>query len=164
MLADSKALQARAELLREERRQRRRKRRIRLSTDVRSYWAMHVEAMRASRRRFTDEEKLGIVTESKLPGATAAEICRSHGIITSMLFRWRVQHGFSRRPAAKLATVTVTRTVTELQTGALVLSDLLQFPDGMTVVELHDGRRVFAPIGSDPDAVRRQIIERETAR
>lgn len=60
---------------------------------------------RANRRRFTDEEKLAIVSE--FPGTTAAEICRRHGIVTSMLFRWRVQYGFSKRPAAKLATVTV---------------------------------------------------------
>jgi len=36
---------------------------------------------------------------------------------------------------------------------ALVLHDLLQRPDGMTIVELDDGRRVFAPVGSDPAAV-----------
>jgi transposase-like protein len=243
VLADAKALQAQAELLRDKRRQRHRKRRIRLSTGIRSkavqaYWAMHVEAMnwsgmglqayawahgisryslrrwrdliaadevqidwrthvhpsalpqissglssaakgaaaeqcltaypigdppnepRASRRRLSEEEKLAIVTESEFPGATAAEICRRHGIVTSMLFRWRVQHGFSKRPTAKLATVTVT----ELQSGALVLSDLLQPPDGMTVVELDDGRRVFAPMGSDPNAVRRHVIEQEAAR
>lgn len=243
VLADAKALQAQAELLREERRQRHHKRRIRLSTGIRSkavqaYWAMHVEAMnwsgmglqayawahgisryslrrwrdliaaeevqidwrthvhpsalrqissglssaaksaeaeqrltaspigdpsneaRTNRRRFSDDEKLAIVTESEFPGATAAEICRRHGIVTSMLFRWRVQHGFSKRPAAKLATVTVTG----LQSGALVLSDLLQPPDGMTVVELEDGRRVFVAENSDPDAVRRHVNERETAR
>ena len=70
---------------------------------------------------------------------------------------WRVQHGFSKRPAAKPATVTVT----ELQFAALVLRDLLQLSDGMAVVVLDDGRRVFAPIGSDPDAIRRHVIERE---
>ncbi|OKO83773.1 transposase [Bradyrhizobium sp. NAS96.2] len=115
---------------------------------------------RANRRRFSDGEKLAIVTESELPGATAAEICRRHGIVTSMLFRWRVQFGLSKRMRAKLAAVKVAGA----QSATLVLHDLLQPPDGMTVVELEDGRRVFAPIGSDPDAVRRQVIEGETAR
>ncbi|MCP2218432.1 IS66 family insertion sequence element accessory protein TnpA [Bradyrhizobium elkanii] len=242
VLADARTLQAKAELLREERRQRRRKRRIRLSTDMRSkavqaYWAMHVEAMnwsgmglqayawahgisryslrrwrdlidaneveidwrthvhpsalprissgissaakeaaaeqrltaspisdppsgRANRRRFTDEEKLAIVTESELPGATAAEVCRRNGIVTSMLFRWRVQFGFSKRATAKLASVNIPGA----QSGPFVLHDLLQPPDGTTVIELTDGRRVFAPIGSDPDTVRRHVIEQETAR
>ena len=56
----------------------------------------------ANRRRFSDEEKLAIVRESENPGATAAEICRRHGIVTSMLFRWRVQFGFGKRARAKL--------------------------------------------------------------
>jgi transposase-like protein len=41
----------------------------------------------ANRRRFSDEEKLAIVRESEHPGATAAEVCRRHGIVSSMLFR-----------------------------------------------------------------------------
>jgi transposase-like protein len=243
VLTDAKALQAKAELLREERRQRHRKRRIRLSTGMRSkavqaYWAMHVEAMNwsgmslqayawahgisryslrrwrdlidanevqidwrthlhpsarppistsassaakesttgmrltdaptadppsdghANRRRFSDEEKLAIVHESEQPGATAAEVCRRHGIVSSMLFRWRVQFGFGKRPRTKLVAVNVTGA----QPGTLVLNDLLQPPDGMTVVELDDGRRVFAPINCDPEAVRRHVDEREMTR
>ena len=45
-----------------------------------------------------------------------------------------------------------------------VLHDLLRPADGMAAVELGDGRRVFAPIGSDPDVVRRHVAERETTR
>jgi hypothetical protein len=45
-----------------------------------------------------------------------------------------------------------------------VLHDLLRPPDGMTPVQLPDGRRVFAPEGSDPDAVRQHVLDREAAR
>jgi hypothetical protein len=45
-----------------------------------------------------------------------------------------------------------------------VLHNLLPTPDGMAAVDLLDGRRVFAPGGSDPDAVRRHVLEQETAR
>jgi len=114
----------------------------------------------ANRRRFSDEEKLEIVRESEHPGATAAEVCRRHGIVSSMLFRWRVQFGFGKRARAKLVAVQVTGA----HPGTLVLNDLLQPPDGMTVVQLDDGRRVFAPMGSDPDAVRRHVSEQEIAR
>lgn len=114
----------------------------------------------ANRRRFSDEEKLEIVRESEHPGATAAEVCRRHGIVSSMLFRWRVQFGFGKRARAKLVAVQVTGAYP----GTLVLNDLLQPPDGMTVAQLDDGRRVFAPIGSDPDAVRRHVNEQERAR
>jgi transposase-like protein len=115
---------------------------------------------RANRRRFSDEEKLAIAHESEHPGTSAAEVCRRHGIVSSMLFRWRVQFGFGKRSRAKLVAVKVTGT----QSGTLVLNDLLQPPDGMTVVQLDDGRRVFAPMGSDPDAVRRHVNEQEIAR
>jgi transposase-like protein len=115
---------------------------------------------RANRRRFSDEEKLEIVRESEHPGATAAEVCRRHGIVSSMLFRWRVQFGFGKRARVKLVAVKVTGT----KSGTFVLNDLLQPPDGMTVVQLDDGRRVFAPMGSDPDAVRRQVNEQEIVR
>jgi hypothetical protein len=33
----------------------------------------------------------------------------------------------------------------------------------MAVVELPNGRRVFAPAGADPDVVRRHVADRETA-
>jgi transposase-like protein len=45
-----------------------------------------------------------------------------------------------------------------------VLLDLLQPPDGMRAVELPDGRRVFAPVGSNPETVRRHVSDREAAR
>jgi len=32
----------------------------------------------------------------------------------------------------------------------------------MAVVELADGREVFAPVGVDPDTVRKHVAERET--
>jgi hypothetical protein len=33
----------------------------------------------------------------------------------------------------------------------------------MAVVELPDGRRVFAPADADPDVVRRHVADQETA-
>jgi len=46
----------------------------------------------------------------------------------------------------------------------LRLRDLVQPPDGMTAVDLPDGRRVFAPAGVDPYAVREQVIGEGGAR
>ena len=60
---------------------------------------------RSNRRSFTDEEKLAVVLESEQPGMSVAEVCRRHRIVTSMVFRWRVQFGFTGKKAAKLATV-----------------------------------------------------------
>lgn len=115
---------------------------------------------RKPRRVFTEEEKLAIVLETEKPDATVSQVARDHGIVTSMLFRWRANLGFGRSKHAKLAAVKMA----EGQSGALVLPDLLRPADGMTAVELGDGRRVFAPEGSDPETVRRLVVDRETTR
>jgi hypothetical protein len=119
---------------------------------------------RAKRRSFTDEDKLAIVTETEQPGVSVTEVCRRHGIVTSVVFRWRVQFGFAPKKPAKLAAVAVTEDGLMGSSAAVVLRDLLQPPDGMTAVELPDGRRVFAPEDSNPDAVRQHVAEREAAR
>ena len=119
---------------------------------------------RSNRRSFTDEEKLAIVLESEAPGVSAAAICRRHDISTSMVFRWRVQFGFGKEKPAKLATVNVAGKEKAGSRTALVLHDLLPIPNGMAAVDLPDGRRVFAPAGADPEAVRSHVAEREAAR
>lgn len=118
---------------------------------------------RTNRRSFTDEEKLAIVMETEQPGISVAEVCRRHGIVTSMLFRWRVRFGFAQKKRVKLATVTMPAGGAGALSVPMVLHDLLQPPDGMTAVELPDGRRVFAPAGSDPEVVRRHVLDREAA-
>jgi transposase-like protein len=44
---------------------------------------------RSNRRRFSDEQKRAIVQETEKLGASVAQVCRRHGIATSMVFRWR---------------------------------------------------------------------------
>jgi transposase-like protein len=116
---------------------------------------------RSNRRSFTDEEKIAIVLEAEQPSVSVAAVCRHHDIATSMVFRWRVQLGFGQGERARLAAVRLTDERSSARSMPVVLRDLLQPPDGMTAVELDDGRRVFAPIGSDPVMVRRQVAERE---
>ncbi len=48
--------------------------------------------------------------------------------------------------------------------GTRGVHDLFPPPDGIRAVKLAGGRRVFAPMGSDPDAVRRHVLEQEAAR
>jgi transposase-like protein len=121
----------------------------------------------SNRRRFTDAEKLAIVIEAEQPGISAAAVCRRHNIATSMIFHWRVECGVRQREQAELAAVRVSDgecvggPAAPVET--IVLQNLLPAPGGMEVVELADGRKVFAPIGSDPDAVRKHIAERESA-
>lgn len=90
--------------------------------------------------------------ESGRPGVSVSSVARKHGIVTGLLFRWRVQFGVAQKKRAKLAPVVLT----DGTPAARLLQDLLLPPDGIMVVDLTDGRRVFAPIGSDPAVVRAQ--------
>lgn len=114
-----------------------------------------------TRRTFSDDEKRAIVAESELPGATAAKVCRKHGIVTSMLFRWRVQYGLRRTPQAHLAFVT---TGADAGSAPLILDGLIPVPEGMTPVDIGDGRHVYAAIGIDAAAVREHVAQQESSR
>ena len=120
---------------------------------------------RKHRRSFTDAEKRAIVLETEQAGATVSQVARAHRIVTSVLFRWRAELGFGRSNPANLVAV---RIADEQRSGnrnarteAVVLQDILPIPPGAVAVELADGRRVFAPPGSDPGAVRRYIAQQE---
>lgn len=109
------------------------------------------------RRFFSDEQKRAIALESDKPGVSVSAVARKHGIVTGMLFRWRVEFGVAQKKRAHLAPVANA----DEPASIAVLHDLLQPPDGMTAVELADGRRVFATEGSDPDAVRAHVEAQE---
>jgi transposase len=47
---------------------------------------------RVAPRQFrTVEEKVQIVTESRMPGASVAEVARRHGVNANQVFTWRLQ-------------------------------------------------------------------------
>ncbi len=118
---------------------------------------------RSNRRSFSDEQKRTLVQETEKPGVSVAEVCRRHGIATSMLFRWRVEFGLNARKAPQLVTVALADGTANELPALAALRDLVRPPDGMTATELGDGRRVFAPAGSSPAAVKRQLAGKEKA-
>ncbi|MGJ5181993.1 IS66 family insertion sequence element accessory protein TnpA [Bradyrhizobium oligotrophicum] len=105
------------------------------------------------RRFFSDDEKLAIVRATEQPGAKVSAIARKHGIVTGLLFRWRVQFGVAQKQRSKLARVVIA----DNAPATHALRDLVRPPEGIMAVDLADGRRVFALIGSDPDELRAQI-------
>ena len=115
---------------------------------------------RSNRRVFSDEEKRAMVAETEAPGGTVSAVARRHGVVTSMLFRWRAQMGLGRGERARLADVRLVGGSGQAPSLAIPLP----IPEGAVAVELDDGRVVFAPPKSDPDAVRRYVAEREAAR
>jgi len=112
-----------------------------------------------ARRFFSDEQKLAIAVESEQPGATVSGVARKHGIVTGLVFRWRVQYGVAQKKRAKLAPVALA----DDMVAASVLRDLVQSPEGMMAIDLPDGRRVFATAGSDPNVVRARVESGEIA-
>lgn len=118
---------------------------------------------RSNRRRFSDEQKRAIVQETEKPGVAVAEICRRHGIATSMVFRWRTQLGLTARKTPQLVTVALADGAANELPALVALRDLVRPPDGMMAIELENGRRVFAPAGSNPVAVKRQLAKGRTS-
>ncbi|WP_292632617.1 hypothetical protein [Mesorhizobium sp.] len=107
-----------------------------------------------ARRFFSDAEKHAIALESDQPGVSVsqgrAQARDRHGHAVSpgaCSSAWRRRSAPSLRPVD----------LTESTQAALLLRDLVQPPDGMTAIVLPDGRRVFAPAGSDPNAVREHL-------
>jgi transposase-like protein len=115
------------------------------------------------RRNFTDAEKHAIVLETERPGMTVSQVARDHRIAPSILFRWRTALGFGKGKSASLVAVRIAgeRGICDADAAAAVLQNVLPIPPGAVTVELADGRRVFAPPGRDPEAVRQHIAKRQ---
>ena len=120
-----------------------------------------------ARRQYTDAQKLAMVAEATEPGVTDSMVARRHGVTPSMLSRWRTEFGFATDAPEEPLLVTA-RVINPATRGRrkrrvpLVLEHLLPVPPDAVTVELPDGRRVYAPAGSDPDRVRAYVIERES--
>jgi hypothetical protein len=80
-----------------------------------------------------------------------------------MVFRWRVDFDLSARKAPEVVTVALSDSAANESSALAVLRDLVRPPDGMMAIELDDGRRVFAPEGSNPAAVKRQLAKGKTS-
>jgi transposase-like protein len=117
---------------------------------------------RAVRRRWTTEEKIALLLQAERHGSTISSVGQAHGISTSVLFRWRDQLGMGKEKPLEIVPVRVVEAHDRSIGGApSLLADLLPKPDGMVEVALPDGRLVFAPVGVDPEAVRREVAARE---
>lgn len=115
------------------------------------------------RRRFSVEEKRAILVEARDTGTPLSAIARQRGISTSMVFRWRVELGLNTDPTSMFATVRVRRRNSgATHIDGAVLHGLLPAPKGTGLVELADGRRVFAPTHADPKAVQRAVSDQES--
>jgi transposase-like protein len=111
------------------------------------------------RRYFSDAQKQAIALETAQPGATVSGIARKHGIVTGLLFRWRVQFGVAQKTRARLAPV-VLADGTEITD---ILRDLLLPTDEIIVNDLVDELHAVRSRDNVLDAVRTPVEIGETA-
>jgi transposase-like protein len=116
---------------------------------------------RANRRRFSDDAKRAIVRETEKPGVSVAQVCRRHGVATSMVFRWRVEFGLTARKAPQLATVILSDGEANELPALAALRNLVQTPDAMTPIKRGEGRRDFAPASDRPAEAKGRLARRK---
>lgn len=117
---------------------------------------------RATRRRWSTQEKIDLLVQAERHGSSVTAVAQKHGISTSVMFRWRDEFGMGKSKSAAIMPVRVVEEGDRNSDGApCLLANLLPKPAGMIEVELADGRRVFAPVDVDPEAVRQEVASRE---
>ena len=117
---------------------------------------------RSNRRSFTNEEKLAVVLESEQPGMCGGGLpppshCHEHGVPLARPVRLYGQEG--REAGNGYAAGRRHRRIVHPR-GA---ERYVAAPRRNDAVQLSDGRHVFAHGGSDPDAVRQHVLDREAA-
>jgi hypothetical protein len=112
------------------------------------------------RRQYSEQEKLAMVLEWHESGVSGEVVAKRHGVNQAMLWRWRKKYKVTPKEFSLLAPAHI---IDSTQRGRpkpgapILVPNLLPQPPGTMLVKLPDGRSVFAPEGSDPDAVRRYI-------
>jgi transposase len=122
---------------------------------------------RVAPRNFrTVDEKIQIVTESRMPGASVAEVARRHGVNANQVFTWRLQQeqgvlGRRKRgrPAAvRLLPVQVSREARESPAEASAVPPAAApVSEGRIEITLADGIRI-AISGAVPAEQLRQVL------
>ena len=104
------------------------------------------------RRRWTTEQKQTIAAQSLVPGASATNIARLHGIGTGQLYTWR--HALrAAQPGAAFGRFARAEVVPQ----PVAPVDLPARPPGLIEIALSDGTTVRVDAGIDPRALRRVL-------
>jgi transposase len=102
------------------------------------------------RRRWSDEERLQILTEAFSPGACVADVCRRHDISTALIYTWR------RKIREAQVDPTPDRLPTPSFAEAVVVEDEGAARPGLQpamIVELARGKRVSIFASASPAQV-----------
>ena len=103
------------------------------------------------RRRWTDDEKIRIVEESRGDGVTLAEVARRHDISRSQLYDWRYRHKHGLLGAGSQFL-----RVLQVEDGS-VRDDVPAPPAPVLTIDLGPRCRVTIPSGFDMEAAARLL-------
>ena len=90
------------------------------------------------RRRWSDAERVEILEAVFAPGAVVADVARQFDVATSLICKWRREHGSESQPAFLPAMVVGSPSRAERPGGN----------GGAIVVHLADGSRVVIDVGA----------------
>lgn len=118
-----------------------------------------VEVERRVRRWRSVSEKRQIVQLTLEPGASVAEVARSHGVNANQLFKWRraFERGELNEPCSALLPITVART-SEPESEISTEEHLAAAAAGSIHIELPGRAMITVESGADSLLVR-QILE-----
>lgn len=89
---------------------------------------------------------------------------RSAAVMASLpAWSFAGEYGLTARKAPQPATAALADGAANEAPAFTTLCDLVRPPEGTTAIELKDGRRVFAPAGSSPAEVKRELAGKEKA-
>jgi transposase len=118
---------------------------------------------REARRRWTVDEKQGLLAEAFAPGAVVEHVARRHGVATSCLYNWRHRFGAASVAAASCS---VSKDVPRM-IPLMITPDVATIPASDTsppapilaraVVTLPDGTRLEIDAGYPPRTVKALI-------
>ena len=110
------------------------------------------------RRRWSRDDKMGIIEETLAPGAVVTEIARRHGIATSLVFTWRRRARLATvaSAGARLVPVQVAtaESVRSIEAPAAMPARKRR---GLIEIELGDGKRVSVDENVDAEALGRVL-------
>ncbi len=114
------------------------------------------EIVAETRRRWSRDEKLAIVTEACEPCANVSAVARRHGVKPALLYRWKKQFGGGVSPA--LVPVKISEPPEE-ESGCASATGRPR--DCIIEVGLANGRTIRVPIDIEGSALRRIVVALE---
>jgi transposase len=126
---------------------------------------LHAEVLtgKERRRRWTDEEKLRIVSETMQPGVSVSSVARRHGLHPNQVFIWRMQARAGELTGGERAAFVPVSLQAESGASRATMVANLSERRGTIEIVLGNGRLIRAEADIAPDLLARLAVALERA-